>query len=369
MRAADVLRELGRPIAYYPYLSRYLGGVNASVLFCQIFYWQDKATSALGVHKTVEELQAETGLSYEEQRAARAKLRASGVLIETAKRIEHRTYFRIDDDALERLLSGDPPARVRRKRGPPKSEKSISPNGKSPSREMDKDQFAGVEKPTPPDGQNPSRGMGDSHSVNGTETTAEITSETTAAAARATQAVDNSAAAAADEEKASEQTGIAAPGAEASLLALLKTLTNVEVDPVADRVLVLTWVGKGVTADQIREAVRRAAKRREKAADSRPIYASFLDRFIAEVRADGPQASGGPASADWWLGGESTIGAQGRNVRVERRATETTPEYLVRVAKASGRGPWIDHVLKYWRGTARFPHVCEFLADVLPADF
>ncbi|WP_321814599.1 MULTISPECIES: hypothetical protein [unclassified Paraburkholderia] len=370
MRAADVLRELGRPIAYYPYLSRYLGGVNASVLFCQIFYWQDKATSALGVHKTVEELQAETGLSYEEQRAARAKLRDCGVLIETAKRIEHRTYFRIDDDALERLLSGDPPVRVRRKRGPAKLEKSISPDGKSPSREMDKDQFAGVEKPMPPDGENPSRGMGDSHPVNGTEITAEITSETTAAAARATPPVDNSAAAAADEENADDEPGIAAPDAEANLLALLKTLTNVEVDPVADRVLVLTWVGKGVTAAQVREAARRAAKRREKAADSRPIYASFLGRFVAEVMAEtSTSTTTTSASADWWTGGDADIGAQGRRVRVERRSHESTPEFLVRVAKASGRGPWIDHVLQYWRGNVRFAQVCEFLADVLPADF
>ncbi|RKE35262.1 hypothetical protein B0G76_1323 [Paraburkholderia sp. BL23I1N1] len=111
MRVADVLRELGRPIAYYPFLARYLGGVNAAVLFCQIFYWQDKATSELGVHKTSAELENETGLSYEEQRSARAALRDSGVLIETEKRIEHKIYFRVDEDALERILSAGPAAK------------------------------------------------------------------------------------------------------------------------------------------------------------------------------------------------------------------------------------------------------------------
>ncbi|MBN3848365.1 hypothetical protein G3N58_16225 [Paraburkholderia sp. Ac-20342] len=79
MRVADVLRELGRPIAYYPFLARYLGGVNAAVLFCQIFYWQDKATNELGVHKTSAELEGETGLSYEEQRSARAATPRQGV--------------------------------------------------------------------------------------------------------------------------------------------------------------------------------------------------------------------------------------------------------------------------------------------------
>jgi hypothetical protein len=84
MRVADVLREFGRPIAYCPYLGRYVGGVNAAVLFYQLFYWQDKATQELGVHKTVEEL--ETGLSYEERRAAHTKLRACGVLMSTIAR-------------------------------------------------------------------------------------------------------------------------------------------------------------------------------------------------------------------------------------------------------------------------------------------
>lgn len=369
MRAADVLRELGRPIAYYPYLSRYLGGVNASVLFCQIFYWQDKATSALGVHKTVDELQAETGLSYEEQRAARTKLRASGVLVETAKRIEHRTYFRIDEDALERLLSGDPPTRVAKKRGPPKSQKSISPNGKSPSREMGKVHPAGVEKPIPPDGQTLSRGMGETHPVNGTETTAEITSETTAAAASAKPPVDNSAAAAADDKKTARQDVAAASDAEAMLLSVLGHFANCEVDPKADRVLVLTWVGKGVTAAQLREAIIRAAKRRELAKDSRPVYAAFLDRFVGDVLADAGRADSPSQSAEWWLS-DSGIGEQGKRVRVERRSPhESTPDYLVRVAKASGRGPWIDYVLTRERGAARFPEIVDFLSDVLPADF
>lgn len=372
MRAADVLRELGRPIAYYPFLSRYLGGVNASVLFCQIFYWQDKATSELGVHKTVDELEAETGLSYEEQRAARAKLRACGVLIETAKRIEHRTYFRIDEDALERLLEGGPPPREHKKRGPARSEKSISRNGKSPSREMGKDQFAGVEKPMPRDGKNHARGKGDSHPVNSTETTAEITSETTAAAARARPPVDNSAAAAADQKTEESGGDIAPGGAEAQLLAVLASLPRCAIDPQADRVHVLTWVGRGVTAAQLAEAHRRAAARRADDDDNRAIYAKFLDRFVSEVLAGAAPAGDASAmatSSSWWLS-DSGTGEQGRRVRVDRRPNETTPDYLIRVAKASGRGPWIDHVLKREQGNARFQQIVEFFGDeLMPVDY
>ncbi|MGF6504671.1 hypothetical protein [Paraburkholderia sp. 32] len=217
MRVSDVLRELGRPIAYYPFLSRYFGGVNAAVLFCQIFYWQDKAMSEFGVHKSSAELEDETGLSYEEQRSARASLRATGVLVETEKRIEHKIYFRIDEDALERLLEAGPVAKKARKASSPKSKKPVSPTGESPVPEMGKVHSGEQEKsipgngespvrgtgkvhppnwenPPPPTGQTPVRGEGKVHSVNEWVTTA----ETTATATRASDAVDNSAAAAAD---------------------------------------------------------------------------------------------------------------------------------------------------------------------------
>lgn len=182
---------------------------------------------------------------------------------------------------------------------------------------------------------------------------------------------ENHAAAAAqkvgDEENASD---IAAPGAEAELLAVLAQSAAVAVDPKADRVLVLTWVGKGVSVEQLGEAIRRAAKRREQAGDSRPVYAAFLDRFVTEVLAAGGARTDAlaAASAEWWLS-DSGIGEQAKRVRVERRVNESTPDFLVRVAKASGRGPWVDYVLTRERGAARFPEVCDFLTDVLPADF
>ncbi|CAB3783175.1 hypothetical protein LMG28688_01594 [Paraburkholderia caffeinitolerans] len=388
MRAADVLRELGRPIAYYPFLSRYLGGVNASVLFCQIFYWQDKATSELGVHKTVEELEEETGLSYEEQRAARAKLRACGVLIETAKRIEHRTYFRIDEDALERLLESPAPERAPRKSPSPRVgkshlprwEKSISGDGKSPPHEMDKPELASEEKPMPRDGENHARGNGNSHPVNGTETTAEITSETTAAAAREGPSVDNSAAAAADEQKA----GTTPLDAEAQLTDLLIGLEaergkRLVVDRSRDRLHIVTWVGRAVTHAELREAHKCAVAARDRDDDSRALNVGFVARFVDEVLAarqreaggasdSGPGNAAAPAS-DWWLS-DSGTGAQGKRVRVDRRPNESTPEYLVRVAKASGRGPWIDHVLKSWQGSTRYQQIIDFLgAELLPSDF
>jgi hypothetical protein len=339
MRAADFLRELGRPIAYYPFLSRYLGGVNASVLFCQIFYWQDKATSELGVHKTVEELEEETGLSYEEQRTARRALKARGVLIETAKRIEHKTYFRIDEDALEKLLSSAPmPKKRASKDADTTSGKSISPNGESPFREMVNPDPAKSANPDSPEGENLARGSADPHSVNGTKTTAETT-----AATRATDAVDKSVAAAAENEKAE-------PNPERELTELLVSLEAARgkaltVDRSRDRVHVLTWVGKGVTAARLRAAHALAVAARTRDTDDRPTYAGFVTTFIdAEaVSAAAPAVKADPA--EWYRTPEG-VDAKGAELDARpRKPDEDWRVYRVHVAKASRESRAIEFVL------------------------
>ena len=113
MKPSELLRIIGKPIAYYPQLAKPLGGVNASLLFGHFFYWNDKGRSELGVYRTADEIEAETGLSRDEQRTARRKLRERGVLIETEKRIEHRIYYKLDlarfDEIISQSGSGDFP--------------------------------------------------------------------------------------------------------------------------------------------------------------------------------------------------------------------------------------------------------------------
>ena len=99
------MRAMGKPIAYYSKLAKPLGGVSAAILFSQLFYWQDKATSDLGVYKTRDELEDETGLSHNEQRTAVKKLCEKDVLIITEKRLEHKTYYKIDDEKVNEILS------------------------------------------------------------------------------------------------------------------------------------------------------------------------------------------------------------------------------------------------------------------------
>lgn len=105
MTPSTILKNTGRAIAYRPNLARLFGDVVAEIFFEQIFYWQDKADPVLGVYKTQEELEIETGLSRKEQETARKLLREKGVLIETHKRLEHRMYYKIDCEKLDELLA------------------------------------------------------------------------------------------------------------------------------------------------------------------------------------------------------------------------------------------------------------------------
>lgn len=104
MRPSEALKLHGKPIAYFPQLAKPLGGSNASILFSHFFYWSDKGESELGIYRTAQEIEEETGLSVQEQRTARAKLRERGILIETEKRIEHRIYYRLDLDVFDELM-------------------------------------------------------------------------------------------------------------------------------------------------------------------------------------------------------------------------------------------------------------------------
>ena len=104
MRPSESLRIAGKPVAYFPQLVKPLGSVIACILFGHFFYWNDKGCSELGIYRTAEEIEEETGLSVQEQRTARAKLRKCGVLIETEKRIEHRIYYKLDLAVFDALM-------------------------------------------------------------------------------------------------------------------------------------------------------------------------------------------------------------------------------------------------------------------------
>nr|WP_152978303.1 hypothetical protein [Alcaligenes sp. EGD-AK7] len=81
--------------------------MNAAIFLSQLIYWDERMEDAeLGVYKTAEQWEAETGLSVREQTTARRQLRDRGLITETHKRIEHKLYFKLDRAAFNRLVAG-----------------------------------------------------------------------------------------------------------------------------------------------------------------------------------------------------------------------------------------------------------------------
>ncbi|OCR01532.1 hypothetical protein BCD67_18745 [Oscillatoriales cyanobacterium USR001] len=75
MKLELFLRHLENPQIYYPQLAKVTGGVTASILFLQVFYWQSQlANSQTWVKVTIEDIELETGLSTIEQEVARCQL-------------------------------------------------------------------------------------------------------------------------------------------------------------------------------------------------------------------------------------------------------------------------------------------------------
>jgi hypothetical protein len=86
---------LDKVVFYSPLLARQLG-VQAAILASQILHCQKD--SPWGVRKTTQTLSAETGLSINELRTARRKLREAGLLREM--RGGRCVYYRIDELSL-----------------------------------------------------------------------------------------------------------------------------------------------------------------------------------------------------------------------------------------------------------------------------
>lgn len=95
------MAAVGRPVAYYPRLARFLGSVNAAIFFSQLHYWIERTDDPAGVHKTADEWEEETGLSYREQVTARKILSSRGFMVEESRRLVHRTYYRLDMETVD----------------------------------------------------------------------------------------------------------------------------------------------------------------------------------------------------------------------------------------------------------------------------
>ena len=94
-----------RPVAYHPHLAKAVGSVTAGLFLSQLLYWSDKGSEPEGwIWKTQEDWREEIGLSRREQETARKHLVSLDVLEEQRRSIPAKLYYRINFDALTRLL-------------------------------------------------------------------------------------------------------------------------------------------------------------------------------------------------------------------------------------------------------------------------
>lgn len=117
--------DLGKPVAYYPNLKRVTESTTATILLCQLIYWSDKTKDDGWIWKNSDELEIETGLTYNEQRTARKILLDKGIIEEVNVRSRHRTKFRVKEDVLNTLWDGV--FGVTRKNKEPIRESAMSP--------------------------------------------------------------------------------------------------------------------------------------------------------------------------------------------------------------------------------------------------
>lgn len=140
----------GDAVAFYPAFRKVLGlNAAATQFLSQAVYWTERTEDGW-FYKTTEEWNEELGLTLEEVKGARKKLKSIGMLSEQRKGIPAKLYYKVDTDELLAVLSGEKPLTVQ---------------VKTPKLEVVKPTICAVENP---------------RSI--TETTQETTTETTSLA-------------------------------------------------------------------------------------------------------------------------------------------------------------------------------------------
>ena len=95
-----------RPIAYHPILAETCGGIGCALFLSQMLYWHGKQRDKDGwIFKTAEDFGRETGMTRDEQRTARKRLKAIGVLEEKLCGVPPTLHFRLHIDTLTERLA------------------------------------------------------------------------------------------------------------------------------------------------------------------------------------------------------------------------------------------------------------------------
>jgi len=102
----EAIDNVGRPVAYYSNIARWLGSVGDAIFLCQLLYWYGKGKDPDGwIYKTQKEFEEETALSRYEQEHARRKLKSLGILEEERRGVPAKLYYRLNVDKMNELYA------------------------------------------------------------------------------------------------------------------------------------------------------------------------------------------------------------------------------------------------------------------------
>lgn len=110
MRLTEHFASIGAPMYYFPKLKKITGSNTSAIFLVNLLSWTGHEKSQDGwIYKSVDDIDEETGLSYEEQKTARNRLKKLNFIEENYRRLDHLMYFRVNmeevNDAWEAMLS------------------------------------------------------------------------------------------------------------------------------------------------------------------------------------------------------------------------------------------------------------------------
>ncbi|HZO87316.1 MAG TPA: hypothetical protein VFB38_03185 [Chthonomonadaceae bacterium] len=186
MKAEDaaITACLSHPVAFQPVFARIAGGASAGLFLSQLWYWHDKGADPDGwIYKTQSEIEEETCLTRWEQETARKALRQHGLVEEQKRGLPAKLYYRVNIAAvLEAIHALDAPyagkAGVSRNQG----------CGKTASLSAEKPRSSSRQNPRQACGKTSGLLVESPQAILGTESTTQITSETTTPSRKATAA-------------------------------------------------------------------------------------------------------------------------------------------------------------------------------------
>lgn len=105
MSFTRVMANVGRPISFYPSISRALGDINMAVILCQFIYWRSRVGDR-EIYKTQAEIEAETSINAHTQRRAFKKFQQLGLVVIEKKGIPARNHFLWNWKKVDELIEG-----------------------------------------------------------------------------------------------------------------------------------------------------------------------------------------------------------------------------------------------------------------------